>query len=192
MNYFHFVQLFCLTRIKFNFINSTPSSEEIKLRKRMRFTDLHSWTSMPLAKRDHFPSLPCVYGLVEANGTIAYIGRTGNLLKRWRYHHMLNFFTSSERLSVYWCELQSYDVQKRLESRLIKAIRPSYNWLRVSKRAPLVPATTALPSELHQEIVNRADVNGRTISQEIRYLVTQGLRVSIQPDTPARAFESGL
>lgn len=58
-----------------------------------------------LLDKGNLPSCAAIYFVSDSNGQILYIGRTVNLLARWREHHRFNQlkrFNRKNHISIRW------------------------------------------------------------------------------------------
>lgn len=102
-----------------------------------------------LLDKDNLPSCAAIYFVSDSKGQILYIGRTINLVERWRNHHRFNQlkrFNRKSCVSISWMTCSSdINTLSNLESSLIELYKPPLNWSRVV--APIrriTPVETAL------------------------------------------------
>ncbi|MEH2467828.1 GIY-YIG nuclease family protein [Nostoc sp.] len=83
--------------------------------------------SMPLAQRNNFPAIPCVYFVVSAESQVAYVGRTTNLKTRWVSHHRYEEIKLMQNTSVAWIEVTDVDTLPEIEQLIIDYFNPPLN-----------------------------------------------------------------
>lgn len=71
------------------------------------------------------PASPGVY-FIWKDGECVYVGCSGNLRKRIKVHHLASQFPICERLE--WIPCQTRWDALQLEDRLIKELKPQWNW----------------------------------------------------------------
>lgn len=111
--------------------------------------------SIHLLDKDKLPNCACIYFISDSKGQIIYIGRTLNLVERWKDHHRFNQlkrFNRKDRVTISWMTC-SNDVNtlSNVENELIKLYKPPLNWSRVVVPVrKITPAEIALQQSLHQ------------------------------------------
>jgi predicted GIY-YIG superfamily endonuclease len=111
--------------------------------------------SVYLLDKDKLPNCAAIYFVSDSKGQILYIGRTINLVGRWREHHrfkQLKRFNRKDRITISWinCSNQINSLPT-IENELINLYKPPLNWSKVV--APIrriTPAETALQQSLQQ------------------------------------------
>ncbi|MDZ7956526.1 MAG: GIY-YIG nuclease family protein [Aulosira sp. DedQUE10] len=122
------------------------------LLENIKFAEL---PSVYLLDKDKLPNCAAIYFVSDSKGQILYIGRTVNLVGRWREHHrfkQLKRFNRKDRISISWINY-SHDINAlpTIENELINLYKPPLNWSKVV--APIrriTPAETALQQSLQQ------------------------------------------
>ncbi|TAE59714.1 MAG: GIY-YIG nuclease family protein [Nostocales cyanobacterium] len=108
-----------------------------------------------LLDRDRLPNCAAIYFVSDSKGQIVYIGRTINLLERWKAHHRFNQFkrlNRKNRLNIIWLTCKAdIETLSMLEIELINLYKPPLNWTKVVKPIrKITPAETALQQSLQQ------------------------------------------
>lgn len=111
--------------------------------------------SIYLLDKHNLPSCAAIYFVSDDRGEILYIGRTVNLVERWREHHrfrQLKRFNRKHRISISWITCSNeLTTLSRLENELIALYKPPLNWTKViSPIRKITPAETALQQSLQQ------------------------------------------
>ncbi|MEC4887232.1 MAG: GIY-YIG nuclease family protein [Scytonema sp. PMC 1070.18] len=96
-----------------------------------------------------------MYFVSNSKGQVLYIGRTVNLVERWRNHHRFNQlkrFNRKDRISISWMVCNNdINTLSQLENELIELYKPPLNWTKVvSPIKRITPSETALQQSLQQ------------------------------------------
>ncbi len=111
--------------------------------------------SVHLLDKNRLPNCAAIYFVTDSNGQIIYIGRTVNLVARWKDHHRFNQlkrFNRKNLLSISWLNC-SNDVStlSKLENEFINLYKPPLNWTKVvTPIRKITPVETALQQSLQQ------------------------------------------
>ena len=117
--------------------------------------NLSELPSVYLLDKDHLPNCAAIYFVCDSKGQIIYIGRTVNLVERWKAHHRFNQlkrFNRKNPLSISWLNCER-DIEKlsNIENEFIKLYKPPLNWSKVViPIRKITPAETALQQSLQQ------------------------------------------
>jgi excinuclease UvrABC nuclease subunit len=126
--------------------------------KDIKLSDL---PSVSLLEKNNLPSCAAIYFVSDSKGQVLYIGRTVNLVERWREHHRFNQLKRLNRkdcIRISWMTC-SNDIKtlSNLENEFIKLHKPPLNWAKVvSPIKRITPSETALQQSLmmpNQEII---------------------------------------
>lgn len=111
--------------------------------------------SIYLLNKDNLPNCAAIYFVSDSKGQILYIGRTVNLVARWRDHHRFNQlkrFNRKNPVSISWMTCSNDpNTLLKLENEFINLYKPPLNWSKVV--APIrriTPVETALQQSLQQ------------------------------------------
>ncbi|MBD1935479.1 MULTISPECIES: GIY-YIG nuclease family protein [Cyanophyceae] len=108
-----------------------------------------------LLEKSNLPNCAAIYFVSDSKGQVIYIGRTVNLVARWREHHRFNQlkrFNRKNRISISWM-VCSNDINtlSNLENEFINLYKPPLNWSKVvSPVRRITPAEIALQQSLQQ------------------------------------------
>ena len=106
--------------------NSEVLSKDIKL---------FELPSVYLLNKDNLPSCAAIYFVSDSKGQILYIGRTVNLVARWRDHHrfkQLKRFNRKNPVSISWITCTNdINTLLTLENEFINLYKPPLNWSKV-------------------------------------------------------------
>ncbi|MEH2315294.1 MAG: GIY-YIG nuclease family protein [Nostoc sp.] len=111
--------------------------------------------SVYLLDKDRLPNCAAIYFVFDSKDQIIYIGRTINLVERWKAHHRFNQlkrFNRKNPLSISWLTCSS-DIENlsNLENEFIKLYKPPLNWSKVVVPIKkITPDETALQQSLQQ------------------------------------------
>lgn len=111
--------------------------------------------SVYLLDKDRLPNCAAIYFVCDSKSQILYIGRTVNLVERWREHHRFNQLkrlNRKDKISIYWMTC-SNDIKalSNLETQFINKYKPPLNWTKViSPIRKITPSETALQQSLQQ------------------------------------------
>jgi len=84
--------------------------------------------SVPLHQRQTLPELAACYFVLEPGGDVLYIGKTGNLRKRFLSHHRLaDFAQEAQPVRVTWLITTDAQLLSQIERLCIDFWRPRYN-----------------------------------------------------------------
>lgn len=111
--------------------------------------------SVYLLDKDSLPNCAAIYFVCDYKDQIIYIGRTVNLLERWKAHHrfkQLKRFNRKNPLTINWLTCSSdINTLSSLENELIKLYKPPLNWSKVvTPIKKITPAETALQQSIQQ------------------------------------------
>ncbi|HEY9635676.1 MAG TPA: GIY-YIG nuclease family protein [Coleofasciculaceae cyanobacterium] len=117
--------------------------------------NLSELPSLGLLEKGNLPNCAAIYFVSDSKGQVIYIGRTVNLVARWREHHRFNQlkrFDRKNRISISWMACSNdINTLSKLESELIKLYKPPLNWSKVvSPVRRITPAEIALQQSLQQ------------------------------------------
>ncbi|MBO1059487.1 MAG: GIY-YIG nuclease family protein [Aphanizomenon flos-aquae CP01] len=111
--------------------------------------------SLSLLDKDRLPNCTAIYFVFDSKSQLIYIGRTVNLLERWKAHHRFNQlkrFNRKNPINISWLTCSS-DIENlsNLENQFIKLYKPPLNWSKVVVPIrKITPAETALQQSLYQ------------------------------------------
>ncbi|MBO1048406.1 MAG: GIY-YIG nuclease family protein [Dolichospermum sp. DEX182a] len=111
--------------------------------------------SLSLVDKDRLPNCAAIYFVSDSKNQIIYIGRTVNLVERWKAHHRFNQlkrFNRKNPINISWL-ICSNDIEtlSNLENEFIKLYKPPLNWSKVVVPIrKITPAETALQQSLYQ------------------------------------------
>jgi predicted GIY-YIG superfamily endonuclease len=111
--------------------------------------------SVHLLDKNRLPNCAAIYFVTDSNGQIIYIGRTVNLVSRWKDHHRFNQlkrFNRKNLLSISWLNCSNdLSTLSKLENEFINLYKPPLNWTKVVKPVrKITPIETALQQSLQQ------------------------------------------
>ena len=111
--------------------------------------------SVYLLDKENLPNCAAIYFVSDSKGQVLYIGRTVNLVLRWREHHrfkQLKRFNRKDRVSISWMTCSNdINTLSNLENELIKLYKPPLNWSKVVVPVRrITPVETALQQSLQQ------------------------------------------
>ncbi|WP_375448769.1 GIY-YIG nuclease family protein [uncultured Nostoc sp.] len=111
--------------------------------------------SVDLLKIAQLPNCAAIYFVSDSKNQVIYIGRTLNLVERWRNHHrfkQLKRLNRKDRISISWMACsQDVNALSSLENKLIDLYKPPLNWTKViSPIRKITPSEIALQQSLQQ------------------------------------------
>jgi len=111
--------------------------------------------SVCLLDKDRLPIHAAIYFVSDSKGKVIYIGRTNNLLKRWKEHHrfkQLKKLNKKDPLSISWINFSNnISSLSKIENELINLYKPPLNWTRLLLPIKkITPQETALQQSLKQ------------------------------------------
>ncbi|PSB31558.1 GIY-YIG nuclease family protein [Chlorogloea sp. CCALA 695] len=111
--------------------------------------------SVHLLDKNRLPNCAAIYFVTDSNGQIIYIGRTVNLVARWKDHHRFNQlkrFNRKNLLSISWLNCSNdLSTLSKLENEFINLYKPPLNWSKVVQPIrKITPVETALQQSLQQ------------------------------------------
>ncbi len=118
-------------------------------------TKLSELPSVYLLEKDRLPNCAAIYFVSDSKGQVLYIGRTVNLIERWREHHRFNQLkrlNRKDKISIYWM-VCSNDIKilSSLETEFINKYKPPLNWTKViSPIRKITASEIALQQSLQQ------------------------------------------
>lgn len=117
--------------------------------------NLSELPSVDLFQKDKLPNCAAIYFVSDSQGQVLYVGRTVNLVKRWREHHRFNQLkrlNRKNRISISWLTCSNdINTLANLENEFIKLYKPPLNWSKVvSPVRRITPVEIALQQSLQQ------------------------------------------
>jgi predicted GIY-YIG superfamily endonuclease len=117
--------------------------------------NLSELPSVYLLEKDKLPNDAAIYFVSDSQGQVLYVGRTVNLVKRWREHHRFNQLkrlNRKNRISISWLSCSNdINTLSNLEHEFIKLYKPPLNWSKVvSPVRRITPVEIALQQSLQQ------------------------------------------
>ncbi|MEH2075756.1 MAG: GIY-YIG nuclease family protein [Nostoc sp.] len=117
--------------------------------------NLSELPSVYLLDKDRLPNCAAIYFVSDSKSQIIYIGRTVNLVERWKAHHRFNQlkrFNRKNNLNISWLTCnRDVETLSNLENEFIKLYKPPLNWSKVVVPIrKITPAETALQQSLYQ------------------------------------------
>ncbi|PSM49732.1 excinuclease ABC subunit C [Chroococcidiopsis sp. CCALA 051] len=116
--------------------------------------------SVYLLNKDNLPSCAAIYFVSDSTGQILYIGRTGNLVSRWREHHrfrQLKKLNRKNQVSISWLRCNNdINTLSNLETEFLELYKPPLNWSQVV--AP-IRRITPIETALQQSFLHLAKFN---------------------------------
>jgi len=117
--------------------------------------DLSELPSVHLLEKDRLPNCAAIYFVCDSKGQVFYIGRTVNLIERWREHHRFNQLkrlNKKDKLSISWMACSSdTKIISSLECEFINKYKPLLNWTKViSPIRKITASEIALQQSLQQ------------------------------------------
>jgi len=111
--------------------------------------------SIYLSDKDKLPTCPAIYFVSNSKSQVLYIGRTNNLINRWKEHHrfkQLKKLNKKDRISISWIDFsKNVTSLADAENELIRLYKPPLNWTKlVLPIRKITPAETALQQSLKQ------------------------------------------
>ena len=99
----------------------------------MRITEISRWQSCRLEDRKtELPASSGIYAVLDKN-KVMYIGRSGNLRKRWSSgHHRYHQAAKLKDPRLAWILLSKREINK-VETAFIKQYQPAWNWTKVEE-----------------------------------------------------------
>ena len=87
--------------------------------------------SVSLAQKSYLPKCPAIYFVLNQKREILYVGRSINLLYRWREHHrflQLSAINKTQEIFIYWweCKSKTFDLVAA-ENHYINLFKPLLN-----------------------------------------------------------------
>ncbi len=79
-----------------------------------------------LEDKQSLPQEPCVYFVLDGQGTVLYIGQSENLKERWSSHHKLAAMMQLEGVKISFLKTD-VELLRRVEIALIEAFNPPLN-----------------------------------------------------------------
>lgn len=110
--------------------------------------NLDTLPSLLLEQKNRLPRSIGVY-LVVTGDKILYIGRSQDLLGRWKTHHRLKELHQYEDVRIHWLELSSNAISAEIEQVLINHFQPELNG---KGNGFTTRMTTDVPPEIHQRL----------------------------------------
>lgn len=117
--------------------------------------NLSELPSVYLLEKDKLPNCASIYFVSDSQGQVLYVGRTVNLVKRWREHHRFNQLkrlNRKNRISISWLTCSNdINTLSNLENEFIKLYKPPLNWSKVVLPIRrITPVEIALQQSLQQ------------------------------------------
>jgi hypothetical protein len=138
--------------------------------------------SMPLSERKQFPEIACVYFVLDADGGLQHIGRTGRLRRRWLSHPSARW---ADRVA--WLETGAAEDQIGIEEALIQRFRPPQNGkayipgtMASDHSTVTVSLNVAVASQVRDRLTMLAVADYRSLSNFVRQVIERETGRSLQ------------
>ncbi len=122
-----------------------------------------------LSELRRLPEYPCVYFVLDSNGTVLYIGQSENPKQRWVNHHKIDKISDNGGEKICWVAVKNKAKLLPLEKRLIEQFRPTLNWKK--SETPKITVPLKVLPEDHKTIKTMASKAGMSIQTFIKVLI---------------------
>lgn len=119
--------------------------------------------SLPLEARRSISNCPAIYFVLEEQ-QIIYIGRSGNLNKRWRNHEKISLFKQeAKNISIAWLKCSNLELLPGIEVALILFFKPKFNQVLPESRNKLAQLRIGV-SLTQRQLAKAVGITVQTIS----------------------------
>jgi hypothetical protein len=129
--------------------------------------------SVTLSERDTLPEVSGIYFAIDSENTIQYIGRTVNVLNRWKNHHRTKQLQNIATVRVAYLTIDDVTLLDMVENTLIDYFQPKLNFTRIEYDTRQQRANLKLNSGVRSILKNLANQDGRSESSEVERLVIE-------------------
>jgi hypothetical protein len=92
--------------------------------------------SVAFGNRKALPTCPAIYFVLNAQGTVLYIGQSSNLATRWATHHQAGHLRTQQATRIAWLVMDDVTLLNAVEAACIAYFAPACN----DVRRPVDPA----------------------------------------------------
>ena len=147
---------------------------------------------VPFNERKRLPRLTAIYFVLNADGTVLYVGQSINLALRWAAHHRTDKLINHQATRIAWLVMEDPAMLNVVESACIAYFEPLCNRFFDGRRAgrpasdaaEFIPFPTRFPKDMLDAIKAMAAAGRRPINNQILMLIEHALAHSETP--PAR------
>ena len=153
-------------------------------------------------ERKRLPRLTAIYFVLNAEGTVLYVGQSINLAVRWAAHHRTAKLLEHQATRIAWLVMDDETLLNAVESACITYFDPLCNGYRgprvprrrsrcaglerLPRRNDYVKKLLRIPTDLYLQLEEDAFQHGRTMNAHMLYL----LRDAMQRYIPSSMGES--
>ena len=164
---------------------------------------------VPFNERKHLPRLTAIYFVLNAAGTVLYVGQSINLAVRWAAHHRAAKLTEHQATRIAWLVMEDETLLNAIEAACIAYFDPLCNGFRgtrvsrqssrcagmerLPRRNDYAKYLLRMPQDLYLELEESAFQHGRTMNAHLLYILCDVMNIpppTAQP-TPPRAKRPG-
>ena len=135
--------------------------------------------SLPFVERRRLPRCAAIYFVLNADGTVLYIGQSINLAVRWAAHHRAAKLIKHQATRIAWLVMEDETLLNAVESACIAYFEPLCNRFydgRPAGRPPsdaaeFIPFPTRFPKDLLDYIRDEAAASGRPINTQVIWML---------------------
>jgi predicted HicB family RNase H-like nuclease len=146
--------------------------------------------SVPFAERKHLPKCAAIYFVLNAAGTVLYIGQSINLAVRWAAHHKAAKLREHQAARIAWLVMDDVALLNAVEDACIVYFEPVCNRFYdgrhagrpVSAAAEFVKFPLRIPKDLMDAIRSKAARSGAPLNTEIVRAIRRDLRLPAPAD----------
>lgn len=151
--------------------------------------DLSTLPGVALESKSELPTQSAIYFAIDSQGTIQYIGRSGNLKQRWSQHHRYSQLVSTGNIRIAYLFLDA-DLLPNVEEALIKWFQPHLNKTPTGKVASTSGRSTVMVRmyiETKEKLDEIASQDRRTLQDTLEILLREAIenRKAIAKDRTA-------
>ena len=142
---------------------------------------------VPMAERKRLPRLAAIYFVLNAQGTVLYVGQSINLAMRWAAHHRTTKLIEHQATRIAWLVMDDETLLNAVESACIAYFAPLCNGFhghrpytrrpqphgleRLPRRGDYVKRLVRIPMDIYLWLEKDALRHGRTVNAHMLYIL---------------------
>lgn len=163
---------------------------------------------VPFTERKRLPRLMAIYFVLNAKGTVLYVGQSINLALRWAAHHRAPKLIEYQATRIAWLVMDDQALLDTVEQACIAYFDPLCNGFkgtrqrrygrihpsrfigleRLPRRGDYVKKLVRIPTALYLQLEEQAFRHGRTVNAHMLYILREVMeREPMPPRLPYRA-----
>jgi hypothetical protein len=128
---------------------------------------------LPFAERKRLPRCAAIYFVLNAQGTVLYIGQSINLATRWAAHHRADILAERQATRIAWLVMEDVALLDAVEAACIAYFEPACNGYGPAPGGPRPYKCLLfrLPGAMLDDLKALAADERRSLNAQVLYIV---------------------